>query len=463
MAIKPWSTSFPATQDPDDYSNQPNLTDESAPGAGDGDEACSDTVESLRDKLHATAKYVGDTNSLPTTSLRARAEKLKATSADTTPGFLNDKLTTSGGVTKSTTSPAGDEKIQLSLTYGTTANTVCQGNDGRLSDSRVPTSHTHAPGEVTGTAVVTNDARLSDARTPTAHQASHVSGTDQLPVAVAGVKGLAPALPNPTDNTVFLSGAGTYITPSAAAAAHAASHTTGADQVADVIAGGAHGLMTGADKTKLDGVAAGADVTGSNAPKAHAASHLAGDAIATVAAGAVGLCPALPNPADATKYLDGSGTFSVPPGGGLAGATMVQATKSDGDQTINDNRPPATPTYITELDLTITTGAGEYLEVKGSIATQPNTYWATAVLWYAVDGGALIPLPWPGMTGPQGSGFWSWFGFDFPITGLSAASHTITFYLSSDCNGYVVKGGTGPWATSSYYAKSMTWCQRHIA
>jgi len=38
---------------------------------------------------------------------------------------------------------------------------------------------------------------------------------------------------------------------------------------ADVIAAGADGFMTGADKTKLNGIAALADVTGSNAPQAH--------------------------------------------------------------------------------------------------------------------------------------------------------------------------------------------------
>lgn len=42
-------------------------------------------------------------------------------------------------------------------------------SDARLSDARAPTAHTHAPSEITGTAVITSDARLSDARTPTAH------------------------------------------------------------------------------------------------------------------------------------------------------------------------------------------------------------------------------------------------------------------------------------------------------
>ena len=90
----------------------------------------------------------------------------------------------------------------ISLTYGTTANTVCQGNDSRLSDSRTPTSHVHGNISNTGAigttanlplitttsgAVTTgtfgtgatnfcvgNDSRLSDSRTPTAH--THAGG-----------------------------------------------------------------------------------------------------------------------------------------------------------------------------------------------------------------------------------------------------------------------------------------------
>lgn len=34
--------------------------------------------------------------------------------------------------------------------FGTAAGTVCQGNDGRLSDARTPLSHTHVIGDVTG-------------------------------------------------------------------------------------------------------------------------------------------------------------------------------------------------------------------------------------------------------------------------------------------------------------------------
>ena len=34
--------------------------------------------------------------------------------------------------------------------FGTTSGTVCQGNDGRLSDARTPTAHTHTVSDVSG-------------------------------------------------------------------------------------------------------------------------------------------------------------------------------------------------------------------------------------------------------------------------------------------------------------------------
>lgn len=63
-------------------------------------------------------------------------------------------------------------------------------NDARLADARNPLAHTHtkanitdfahthAPADITGTAVVTADARLSDARTPLAHNQSADTITD---------------------------------------------------------------------------------------------------------------------------------------------------------------------------------------------------------------------------------------------------------------------------------------------
>ena len=99
--------------------------------------------------------------------------------------------------------------------FGTAANTFCEGNDSRLSDARTPTSHTHGnitnDGKVgttsglplittTGGAVTTgtfgtsagtfcegNDSRLSDARTPTSHTHGNLTNDGKLGTASAVV------------------------------------------------------------------------------------------------------------------------------------------------------------------------------------------------------------------------------------------------------------------------------------
>ena len=100
--------------------------------------------------------------------------------------------------------------------FGSAANTFCQGNDARLSDARTPTSHVHgnisnsgAIGSTSGVPIITgasgvlqagsfgttsgtfcqgDDSRLSDARTPTSHthgnitNAGAIGATANLPV-----------------------------------------------------------------------------------------------------------------------------------------------------------------------------------------------------------------------------------------------------------------------------------------
>lgn len=77
MAKREWNTTFDGAnpvQDADPIGEQttgvmPDLDDESAPGAGDGDDALSSQVEKLRDKLQTLAKLVGDSLSAPVGSL----------------------------------------------------------------------------------------------------------------------------------------------------------------------------------------------------------------------------------------------------------------------------------------------------------------------------------------------------------------------------------------------------------
>lgn len=77
--------------------------------------------------------------------------------------------------------------------FGTTANTFCQGNDSRLSDARTPTSHTHTKSEITDfpTIPTVNNATLkiqkngTDVKTFTANASSDVTCNITVPTKVS--------------------------------------------------------------------------------------------------------------------------------------------------------------------------------------------------------------------------------------------------------------------------------------
>jgi len=117
--------------------------------------------------------------------------------SDTGHSHTNDHVAATVADSTSIDMSITGQQISAAAIFGTTSGTVCQGNDGRLSDARTPASHAH--GNITnaglvgstaniplitgtggvvqagsfGTAAATfcvgNDARLSDARTPSNH------------------------------------------------------------------------------------------------------------------------------------------------------------------------------------------------------------------------------------------------------------------------------------------------------
>jgi hypothetical protein len=121
---------------------------------------------------------------------------VKVTFGDTTPDFLNSKITVTNGIQKSVTG-IGNEQLQLQPSYGSASNTVCQGNDSRLSDSRTPLSHaiSHKSGQ--------SDAiKLDELAAPTDVTTLNVS---------TSAHGLCPKLPN--DAAKYFNGIGTYTVP----------------------------------------------------------------------------------------------------------------------------------------------------------------------------------------------------------------------------------------------------------
>ncbi|MHC4647270.1 MAG: hypothetical protein ACYTBJ_17405, partial [Planctomycetota bacterium] len=65
MATDPsWSTGLPGTQDAVGV-QQPDLTDDTVPGALDGDRVNKSLFHALRDKLQYVSNTVGDASELP--------------------------------------------------------------------------------------------------------------------------------------------------------------------------------------------------------------------------------------------------------------------------------------------------------------------------------------------------------------------------------------------------------------
>jgi hypothetical protein len=226
--------------------------------------------------------------------------------------------------------------LLLSPVYGTAVETVCQGNDSRLSDARAPTSHasTHQnggsdevatatatansipktgaattlaigwipTGSSSSTVCIGNDSRLSDARTPTAHKTSHEpGGTDAMAVDATALTGSLRTLG--TSATSACAGNDSRLSDTRTPSAHAASHQNGGgDEVATATAAANSIPKTGVATTLAIGwiptgstnvtVCIGNDSRLSDArtPTSHASSHNAGggDALAIDAVAATG-------------------------------------------------------------------------------------------------------------------------------------------------------------------------------
>lgn len=141
MTIKDWTAStFPTTQDADPITGtMPDLDDETAPGADDGDEVRSTHVEVSRDKLQAVCKEVGDLSDNPAGCLRERVATLEA-AGTTDPDAIHDNVAAEISAVSEKTSPvAGDWLLAEDSESGDAKVKVQMGN--------LPISY--GPGEMT--------------------------------------------------------------------------------------------------------------------------------------------------------------------------------------------------------------------------------------------------------------------------------------------------------------------------
>lgn len=189
-------------------------------------------------------------------------------------GYFEGDVHIGGDVTVDGTYPTPDlSGYATTSALSSEASTRASGdttNAGNLTTHAALTTSAH------GGIVASNDSRLTDARTPTAHATSHVTG--------------------------------------------------GTDVIANAVAAGNAGLMSGADKTKLDGVASGATANSTDAQLRDRSTHTGTQAETTLALTDIttnnasttrhGFLPKLDN--NAAHFLDGTGAWGTPAGGGTS-------------------------------------------------------------------------------------------------------------------------------------------------
>lgn len=133
---------------------------------------------------------------------------------------------------------ANSNTLKDGLAIGTTTGTIAAGDDSRFTDARTPTSHSH--GNITNAGVI--------------------GETATLPI-ITGTGGILQAGSFGTDAGTFCQGNDARLSDARTPVDHATDHVTGGgDVIANAVAAGASGLMSGSDKTKLDGIASGAEV-----------------------------------------------------------------------------------------------------------------------------------------------------------------------------------------------------------
>ena len=305
---EPWSTNLPTSQDTVGV-EQPDLTPDSTPGAEDGHRLLVSHLHSLRDKAQYNSETIGDASNLPAGCLKAKVAALESA-----PPSHASSHEPGGGDAMAVDAAAGTGSLR---TLGTGSTNACAGDDSRLSDSRTPTSHASshqngggdeiatatpaanaipkagAGGDLDGgwmpygssasTVCEGNDSRLSDARTPTSHASAHEpGGGDAMTVDAAAGTGSLRTLG--TGSTNACAGDDSRLSDARTPVSHATSHENGGGD--EISVAGLSGLL--ADDQN---------------PVAHATDHQhgGGDEIATATPGA----NAIPKADAAGKLAEG--------------------------------------------------------------------------------------------------------------------------------------------------------------
>lgn len=356
MPTKTWQTHLPDHQDnlPVD---QPDLNNDSFPGAGDGDLTQASQAHALRDKVDYCATQIGS-NLLETGSLRKRVGDVETGKANDSAVVHNTGNENVAGVKTFSSSPSVPTPTlsndAANRNYVDTAVSSLSGNFAASVQTVVQLR------AITAVNRADHQIRLVDDKGSLYRFASDGTGADD---------GDATIIP---DDITFPA-PGRWFKTSATTQNH--------ESLTGLLGGGAndHQHLTTAQLNKLTGIETGADVTANHAPQAHAASHKSagGDSIKldelaaptdvttlNATTGQHGLLPKLGG--GTTNFLRADGTWAAPPGGTDANAVHVNVGTEIHGVTLK-----ASPLGADEL--LIEDSADSWAKKRIAISTLPST------------------------------------------------------------------------------------------
>ena len=199
-----------------------------------------------------TAQTVGSGTQIPVVTVDTKGRVTGLTTAANPQGTVTS-VVGGTGLTGGTITSTGT----LAVSYGTTAGTAAQGNDARLSDSRIPTGA--AGGDLVGTYPNPTLAAVTTAQ-------SNIGTGTQIPVISVDAKGRVTALSSvavsaPTDAITALTGDVTAAGPGSVASALAtittAQTNVGNSTTVPIISVDAKGRVTALGSTPISGAAGG--------------------------------------------------------------------------------------------------------------------------------------------------------------------------------------------------------------
>lgn len=217
------------------------------------------------------------------------------------------------------------------LNVGSTAGTVCAGDDSRLSDSREWTASTISQAEAEAGTSTTR-------RAFTAQRVFQAIAAWWATITASALRTKAELGDSATRNVgttagTVAAGDDSRLTDSRTPTAHASSHVSGGSDEIRAATASVNGLMTAAFASKLDGIEAGAQVNVATNLSYTAATRLLESSTGTdvtlplVTSTAAGLAPL--SGGGTSKFLRADGTWAEPSGSSGKVLQIVQATKTD--------------------------------------------------------------------------------------------------------------------------------------